>query len=515
MKSHSLLILKSDIKSSTRGSINRLSKHLFTAAFSMLLILAFIAGITGIIVFILQENTVLSDMVSPGDFFFTVFVIVMGRAAANTFRLAYRDPSVDSLLVLPLPEKEIYRSKLYSVFTITLFTFTLFYLIFLALFLAIYRDPIEIAVLGFYTFYFYLVALFGTLVGFSTPLLYHLPNRLRKKALLYLLPSIAGGAFVIDISNLEVYVGNIPGWRLFPLLLLFFNLILLFLLYEMDRFYGGALQNRIHNTPVQDIHLPKIMKFIRFFSIPLIGGVGNAHRNIIAAKELLSTMRDSYFYIYAGVTATLTVTMAFIMLTFPLKDMENGWKWLIYPVIVSFSLYIEGSFMVTLGTLSLIGKEGKRLWILKSLPVSGYDVLSGKALSVIIPSIFGGYFMVLPLLMIAKFPAGECLIFLVLTLSVILAFSGIGILAGSYFPNFSEGSHGSPEIVFQLFVLFICLILIGIVIIPPIGIYYNTGWMDGLFASFIVLLFSYSIYIAGVKGGVRAFQRLGSEDYEE
>jgi len=283
----------------------------------------------------------------------------------------------------------------------------------------------------------------------------------------------------------------------------------------MSWYFNEAIHDYTPFVTHERSQIPRLIGVMRLFVI-----IGNAlggkrfHARIMASKELLSSIRDSYFHIYAAMTAILTVMGVMMILSIPQEFLDSDWGWLVYPVVISFLLYIEGSFMVTLGSISLIGKEGKRLWILRSLPVSGYDVLTGKAVAVIIPSICGGFIMIIPLLYLTKLPAGQNVIFLVLTLCIIFSFSGIGIMAGAKYPNFTEGARGSPDIVFQMFILFICLIFLAFIIVPPMTFYYNYGWVHGLIISFIVLVFTYAVFVNGVRTGERIFDRLSSENYE-
>ncbi len=513
--SHTSLILIHDLISSVRGTSQRLMRHRFTTIFSLILIIFFMACITWAVIYIITKESVLNEMLSPGDFFFTVYVLVFGRAMSNTFHHVYRDPSAELLRIVPLSTRNVYKGKLYSVMALSFLAFSLFFLGFLFFFVLLYPDPISLPMLLMYIFYFYLIAFFATLSGFAIPPIYYLSWGLRKKVLGFLSPALIGGAFIAYISDLETTIGLVPGLILFPAILGFFTILILVVILDMDYYFEEAMHNRIPGSHAESPHLPRLDSFIRAFSIITFGSAGDRkHRNIIAAKELLSTMRDSYFYIYAGITALLTVMGVIMILSFPSEFLEDDWGWLVYPVSISFLLYIEGSFMVTLGSLSLIGKEGKRLWVLKSLPVSGYDVLSGKTISIIIPSIIGGFAMVIPLLWVTELPAGQSLIFLVITLCIILAFSGVGVIAGTRYPNFTEGARGSPDIVFQMFVLFICLFLLAFIIIPPMTFYYNYGWMAGFVVALIVLIFCNAVFVAGVRNGERIFKRLSSEDYE-
>ena len=525
--SHTILIVHSDIRSTVRGLFYRLRNHLFTTIFALFLLIPFMAGITFLMVFIFIGDTALSEYVTPGDFFFTIFIIMNGRSLSTTLKQLYKNPTTELLRIVPLPPASMYRGKLTSILILNILTFSLFFLAFLFFFLRIYHDSnaaenlhissdsITAATFFYYMFYIYLIAIFGSLCGFTIPLIYYLPSKLRNRIILFLTPILAGGAIIINYSELGSEFSTSNSNFFYPLLLTFLTTLLFFILRGMNWYFNEAINHYAPYSNTESYHNPWLVKVINLFTI----GEGKKpihhyHSRVLASKELLSSMRDSYFHIYAGMTIILTIMGVIMILSVPQEFLDAGWGWLIFPVLVSFLLFIDGSFMVTLGSISLIGKEGKRLWILRSLPVSGYNVLTGKAVSVIIPSIFGGYIMMIPLLYIAEFPAGQNLIFIVLTLCVILAFSGVGIMAGVKYPNFSEGARGSPDIVFQMFVLFLCLIFLGFIIIPPMTFYYNYGWLPGLLISFVVLMFSYSVFISGVRIGEKTFDRLSSEEYE-
>lgn len=510
-----LLITKQDCVATIRGNMKRMRDHAFTTIFAIILIIPVIAAITGVSIFLLTEDSVLGDMISTGDFFFTIFIIVTGRALSNSIRHIYKDPTTELLRIIPISARKVFLGKLFTVITLTLFTFSIFYAVFLLFFIGIYPDPITTGDFLIYSGYIYLIAIFGTLTGFIIPLVYYLPSSMRARILLTVIPPIIAGSFLINVSNLGTTTGNVQGGTLFPAVLTFLTLILFTIVSSMAWYFNEAVLTYLPGFETEKNQTPRLVTIIDAFSRKGNDGASFIpHSSVVVAKELLTTLRDSYFHIYAGMTVILTVMGVFMVISIPQEFLDESWGWLVMPMIVSFMLFIEGAFMVTLGSLSLIGKEGKRLWVLRSLPVSGYEVLHGKAVSVIIPSILGGYALALPLLYITELPLGQNLVFLVLTLSIIFSFSGIGILAGVKYPNFTEGARGSPDIVFQMFVLFICLVFLGFIIVPPMTFYYNYGTAHGLLVSFIVLLFSYAVLVNGIRTGEKIFDRLSAEEYE-
>jgi len=44
--------------------------------------------------------------------------------------------------------------------------------------------------------------------------------------------------------------------------------------------------------------------------------------------------------------------------------------------------------------------------------------------------------------------------------------------------------------------------------------YYNYGWLVGTGIAFVVLAFSYAVFVHGVRMGERIFDRLSAEEYE-
>lgn len=513
--SNSTLIMRNDCRSSIRGTLKRMRQHYLTTLFAILLVIPFMAGITGFTVFIFTEESMFSDLLSPGDFFFAIYIVVSGRALTNSIRHIYHDPTTELLRIIPITTKKVYRGKFLSILAMNILTFTVFYGGFLFFFLLIYPDPITFSSFVTYTGFVYIIALFGTLSGFVIPMIYYLPWNLKKRTLTFLTPVLLGGALIINISDLEASFQSTLIPVIYPAILGFFSLLLLTIILGMTWYFSEAIHSYSPYAELERDHTPRLVSITNSFL--LFGRKGttrNRHSRIVAAKEFLSTMRDSYFYIYTAMTVILIVMGVMMITSVPQEMLDQDWGWLIYPMMISFMLFIEGAFMVTLGSISLIGKEGKRLWILRSLPISGYEVLHGKAVSVIIPSIVGGLSLASILLFIAKLPAGQNLVFLVLTLCIIFTFSGIGIIAGTKYPNFTEGAKGSPDIVFQIFILFICLIFLPLIIVPPMTFYYNSGTLAGLITAIIVLVFSYAVLINGVRMGEKIFDSLSSEEYE-
>lgn len=514
-----MLITRHDCIAAIRGTQRRLLDHSFTTIFAILLMIPFMAAITRVSIFLLTEDTILGDLITPGDFLITIYVVVTGRTLGTTLRHVYKDPTTEVLRIIPIPSDKVFLGKLFTIITLTLITFSLFFIAFLFFFLAFYEDPISSSTFLTYTGYLYLIAFFGILTGFILPLIFYLPPHYRYRTLLVLAPTIAAGGIIINITDLEATLGTFPGALLFPVLLMFFCIILFGIISNMAWYFNEAMMTYLPGAETDHYQVPRLVSLVGFMAgkgTPSDSGIINraAHSRIVAAKELLTTLRDAYFHIYAVMTGINTFLAIFMVISIPQEFLDASWGWLVLPTVVSFMLFIEGAFIVTLGSLSLIGKEGKRLWILRSLPVSGYEVLHGKAVSVIIPAILGGYALILPLLYFTELPLGQNLVFIVLTLSIIFSFSGIGILAGVKYPNFTEGARGSPDIVFQMFILFICLIFLGFIIVPPMTFYYNYGTIAGLLVSGMVLIFSYAVLVNGVRTGEKIFDRLSAEEYE-
>jgi len=379
------LILRHDVISTIRGSSRRMMDHLFTTVFAILLIIPFMAAITGIMIFIFTEDTIFSDLVTPGDFFLTVYIIVSGRALSTTVRHVYKNPTTELLRITPISAAYIYRGKIQSVMVLNLLTFSLFFAGFLSFFLLMYQDPISASLLAYYILYLYLIAIFSTLSGFSIPLLYFLQGTLRLRTLAFVAPIIFGGGIILSYSDLGGSFNVTGSSLLFPMLLLFFTILLYLVVRGMDWYFNEAIHTYAPYSSFEREQVPRLVELIRFLCPKEpVSCEESSHTKIMASKEVLGSMRDSYFIIYAAMTAILTVMGVMMVLSMPQEFLDSDWGWLVFPVAISFFLYIEGSFMVTLGSISLIGKEGRRLWILRSLPVSGSDVLTGKAISVII-----------------------------------------------------------------------------------------------------------------------------------
>ena len=510
-----LFIARHDCTAALRGTLVRIQAHAATTALTVLIMLPFMAAITGVSLFLLSGRSRFSDMVTVGDFFLLFLITVTGRAMGTSLRLVYRNPATELLRIIPIPGRQAYLGKLMTVMTLTMLTFSVFFLLFLSFFHALYDGTVTVADGLRYSTFIFLIAIFGTLTGFILPLVYYLPAPVRNRILPVVVPPVVAGALVISVSDLEVTFLVADGGLVFPLLLFLLSLIQVAIVLNMSWYFNEAMTTYLPDLDTERFLTPRLVSLISWLRARGPDGAGLiSHSRAVMAKELLSTLRDRYFHIYASVTFMLTVMGIIMILSIPDEVLDENWGWLVVPTVVGFMLFIEGAFMVTLGSLSLIGKEGKRLWVFLSLPVSGYEVLHGKVVSVIIPSIIGGYALILPILAVSDLPQGQNVVFLILTLCVILAFSGIGILAGVTYPNFTEGARGSPEIVFQMFILFVCLLMLGFMVVPPMAFYYRYGTGAGVLASSIGVIFGYGVLTSAVRKGEQLFDRFTAEAYE-
>ena len=161
---------------------------------------------------------------------------------------------------------------------------------------------------------------------------------------------------------------------------------------------------------------------------------------------------------------------------------------------------------------TILGVEGKRLWIMKSNPVESVLIMKGKAAALVMMALPGLIAIWLPICILAQFPLKVTLFFGECLLILLFCNTGLGIWSGSAFANFDESDRGNPDILVQ-FMLMGTSALISIFALMIPGILMLVNHNIGLIAGFIFIIMTFGIMLVGVRSAASAYRTIFIDSY--
>ena len=185
---------------------------------------------------------------------------------------------------------------------------------------------------------------------------------------------------------------------------------------------------------------------------------------------------------------------------------------LYYPGMLAISMYLGALLQCTMLGSTILGVEGKRLWIMKSNPIESVLIMKGKAVALLIMSLPGLLAIWLPICILAQFPLKVTLFFGECLLILIFCNTGLGIWSGSAFANFDESDRGNPDILVQFMLMGNSALFSSILLILPATVMlwdHNIG----LFAGLIFGVVSYGVLIAGIRASASSYRSIFIDSY--
>lgn len=139
----------------------------------------------------------------------------------------------------------------------------------------------------------------------------------------------------------------------------------------------------------------------------------------------------------------------------------------VLPLLVCVGLYIAAVLQYAMLGLSSLGKEGKNFWILKHLPVRSERIFEAKAGALLVFTPVIVFAIALPLPLLAGMGPVWLAFFVLAALALALAFTAIGVWSGTVYPNFDEGTRGTPDVMTMYLIMMACLFLGALVVGLP------------------------------------------------
>jgi len=346
----------------------------------------------------------------------------------------------------------------------------------------------------------YLFSFLSALSGFMFSLIGSLHPFSRKLSfLIALFPILLALLLVSNAAHQDPTLAIIIVLVCAVLLLIFF--------YFMDNIFVEALESykinsSSHKNPV------RILQF-KWLS-PIVGRRAAA----ICSKEVTSSIRERDVLSSAFSTFSISLLMVFwwFKVGIPTEPVGDLPPKLYYPGMLAISLYLGALLQCTMLGSTMLGVEGKRLWIMKSNPVESLLIMRGKAFALLFMALPGLLSIWIPICILAKFPIEVALFFGECVLILLLVNTGLGIWAGSAFANFDESDRGNPDILVQFMLMGTSAFFSSILLILPASVMlYNHN--IGLLAGAIFVILSYAVMVAAIRASSSAYRTIYIDSY--
>ncbi len=495
----SYAIFEAEFKSSIRRNVESVKKRFAATSVIILLGMIFSFACIRLVKFVIDNPELFPEGSNEGYgtilvIFFALFTL---RSAGTTYRKVIKSKIMDIHLVQPIFARQIMSGMLLSIVVPNLLLAGSLLMIFVV---GDYVTNTNISLTTDFLILFSLFSILSPLCGFMFSVIGSLHPFSRKfKFLITLSPVLIILMFIANAShatpNLAIGVSSVS---LLALIIYFYN---------MDQIFIEALES--HKTNSSSHKNP--FRILQFKWLEPVFGV---RVSSICSKEVTSSIRERDVLSSAFSTFSIAAILIFWwykvgLPTEPVGDLPPK---LYYPGMLAISMYLGALLQCTMLGSTILGVEGKRLWIMKSNPVESVLIMKGKAAALLIMSLPGLLAIWLPICILAQFPLkvtlffGECLIIL------IFCNTGLGIWSGSAFANFDESDRGNPDILVQFMLMGTSALFSSILLVLPATVMlwdHNLG----LFAGLLFAIVSYGILIAGVRTSASAYRSIFIDSY--
>ena len=495
----SYAIFEAEFRTSLRSSFQSFKKRFASTFFIFILGIIFSFACIRLMNFVIQNPELFPEGSNEG--YGTILVVYFSlftlRSAGITYRKIVKSKIMDLYLVQPVVPRSIMLGQFFSVLVPNvLITSGMLLIFFTGNIITKTNIYVEIEFL----ILMYLFSFLSALSGFMFSLIGSLHPFSRKLSfLIALFPILLALLLVSNAAHLNPTLAMIIVLVCTVLLLIFF--------YFMDNIFVEALESykinsSSHKNPV------RILQF-KWLS-PIVGRRAAA----ICSKEVTSSIRERDVLSSAFSTFSVSLLMVFwwFKVGIPNEPIGDLPPKLYYPGMLAISLYLGALLQCTMLGSTMLGVEGKRLWIMKSNPVESLLIMRGKAFALLFMALPGLLSIWIPICILASFPLEVTIFFGECVLILLLVNTGLGIWAGSAFANFDESDRGNPDILVQFMLMGTSAFFSSILLILPASVMlYNHN--IGLLAGAIFVILSYAIMIAGIRASSSAYRSIYIDSY--
>ena len=492
-------IFEAEFRSFLRRNTQALSKRLFGTIIIALLGLIFSFACIRLVKFVIDNPELFPEGSNEGYgtillIFFALFTL---RSAGITYRRIIKSKRMELHLVQPISPRQIMFGMFLSILVPNILLASLLFLVFYAGNI-ITSSNIDLSneFLGLFFLFTILSALSGymfSIVGALHPFSRKMTFLLTLSPILIVLMLVANGSHSYPNEALAITSACL--------------LLLLIYFYNMDRIFIEALESyKIHSSSHKNP--------IRILQFKWLGSLLGTRVSSICSKEVISSIREKDVLSSAFSTFSIAFILVFWWFKMgipsePIGDLPSS---LYYPGMLAISMYMGALLQCTMLGSTMLGVEGKRMWIMKSNPVESILIMKGKASALIMMALPGLIAIWLPICILAGFPLKVTLFFGECVLILLFCNTGLGIWAGSAFANFEESDRGNPDILVQFMLMGTSAFISSIILILPATVMLWNHDL-GLFAGLIFSFVSFGILFAGIRAASSSYKSIFIDSY--
>ena len=492
-------IFEAEFRSFFRRSTQALSKRLFGTIIIALLGLLFSFACIRLVKFVIDNPELFPEGSNEGYgtilvIFFALFTL---RSAGITYRRIIKSKRMELHLVQPISPRQIMFGMFLSILVPNMLLASLLFLVFYTGNI-VTNSNIDLSneFLGLFFLFTILSALSGymfSIVGALYPFSRKMTFLLTLSPILVVLMLVANGSH--SYPNEALAITSIC------------LLLLLIYFYNMDRIFIEALESyKIHSSSHKNP--------IRILQFKWLGSLLGTRVSSICSKEVISSIREKDVLSSAFSTFSIAFILVFWWFKMgipsePIGDLPSS---LYYPGMLAISMYMGALLQCTMLGSTILGVEGKRMWIMKSNPVESILIMKGKASALIMMALPGLIAIWLPICILAGFPLKVTIFFGECVLILLFCNTGLGIWAGSAFANFEESDRGNPDILVQFMLMGTSAFISSIILILPATVMLWNHDL-GLFAGLIFSFVSFGILFAGIRAASSSYKSIFIDSY--
>tara|TARA_Y100000588_G_C14258890_1_gene926715 strand:- start:1801 stop:3288 length:1488 start_codon:yes stop_codon:yes gene_type:complete len=488
-------IAKADLLSSWRGFCTQTIQRPLSRLLFLIILPTVVFYSIKLINFIERQPEMFGDSSDGyGSIIAISFTILVIRNAGQTYRKAIRSSLVDTYLSHPISSRKIILGFLIS-------------LLFSNLSLILLSTVTILAVINFtnesiffpsdFINLIFLSTIFAPIFGFLLSIYSSITPFFRKSLYLFVI--------ILPLSSTILFLdqAHTDPSSSFNLFLLSSSTVSI-LLFLSDKLYIDSILSQQISTRVSK-PTPHIFRlgWLNYFL--------NRKTSALVRKEIVNSLREKDAV--GAYISTIFIGLFILFWVYTIgKPTEDLGGESFYPTLLALGIYIGALLQCTLVGASSIGIEGKRLWILKSLPIDSVSVLKGKAISIAILSLPGLLFIWLSTSYFANFSVKVTLFFGEMVILAILINTGLGMWAAGVFADFDSNNRGNPDFLTQFLLMGTSAFITGILMAIS-GAFLQGNVNFGLIIGASMCFLSYLIYYFGIQGGASAYRSFWSDKY--
>lgn len=496
-------ILTNEVRVALRGLKTQFSKHPSLVAFFIFVTLAVTSAIVAMFDWVIEAEDVDvdSEAMSPETDLLLLFVFMLFRAAVITQRRVVRNPVMIFYRSQPIrPPQMLMATVLYVIVSILSLV-----VVALGFFLAaLLVTGVRPGVPDLFVPQVVLGVLIAPILGYLIGVLASLQPMYRKAGCLL------GLSLIMSLILMAINLGVAE-----PEFAVTMLAIMLVLVVALLPFVAPLLTEILEShTEAGSLHDPETTTHAW---LSWLAYILDWQVYVVARKEILNAMRerDVISAALTSISIGFLMVVLYILPEFSLGDLDDK---LMLPVFLAMSLFLAALLHCAMLGAAGIGSEGKRLWLLKILPVKAQLVLKGKGVALIFLTIPSMLFIWLPLPLLAGFPLTVTIFFGLVAAILVLSLTGLGIYMGAVFANFDDANRGQPDFMAQFMIMTFASILSLLLLVLPAAIMLadreegGQGFL-GLTVGAVMVVVAYAIYRACLGGAARAYRVIDIESY--